>query len=376
MTTVAGPRVARTLEEVAGGWADRRVVGVEREYAVERDGAPVDARSLLPTVAGLGRALDPGDARARRGPWGGAVTADGRHAEVATPPVTLGPGCTHHALALAAGGAAHLSVRLPVGYTLVGYSTHVSVEVPDRHVVAVARLVARRLALPLMLLLDRADSPGLLVRPRPGRLEIGGEFAAGEQLRAAMAMAIGITLLAERRCHLAGRLMPLAGTPRARTERAVERFGWYVDRKAFGHDLYRDGRATVIGRTTAGDALARTWGAARPFAADVLAADEVALVDDAVAGRAPLPLEHPTADDGAPAPVRTDRDYGPRQHGDLRVRVAAATWWKALLEVDDGGGRRWVTIPGRALDDVLDALDDGALDTDLRLLVASGGPRA
>lgn len=379
MTADVGLGVEPTLDDLAATWSRRRVIGVEREYTVLRDGEPVDARTLLPTLD-LGVALDPGDPRARRGRWGGVVTADGRHGEVATPPVPLGPGCTRDILALAAAGADHLRDRLPRGHALVGYSTHVSVEVDDRRVVRVADLVARRLAVPLMLALDRRGSPGLLVRPRPGRLEIGGEFAAGAQLRAAVALTIGITLLAERRCRILGGLSPLPRTPRVRPERAVERFGWYVDRRAHGPDLYADARATRLGATTAADVLDRAWRAARPLALTVLDAAEVALADGVVAGAHPLPLERPVDDDGWTAPVRTDRHYGPRRCGRLEIHVTAATWWKALLEVRDEGRRRWLTIPGRALDDLLDALDRGAFDDDALArelgLLAGGGARA
>lgn len=42
-----------------------------------------------------------------------------------------------------------------------------------------------------MLLLDRASSSGIYLRPRPGRLEICGEFADGVRLRAVSAFVAG-----------------------------------------------------------------------------------------------------------------------------------------------------------------------------------------
>jgi hypothetical protein len=52
---------------------------------------------------------------------------------------------------------------------------------PDEFVVEVGQMVLRSFAPALMFLLDAATSPGLLVRPRHGRLEFGGEYAEGGQ---------------------------------------------------------------------------------------------------------------------------------------------------------------------------------------------------
>jgi hypothetical protein len=141
-----------------------------------------------------------------------------------------------------------------------------------------------------MLTLDRADSPGLLVRPRPGRLELGGEYAGGPALRAAIAFAVGSVLALER--------APRASHPppvRLRLEAARERFGYYVDRTATGSDLYAHGRSAAVrrrdGNTTAGAHLVDCWRVARaalaPYAdtADLLAMDRMA------DGATPLPVE-------------------------------------------------------------------------------------
>ena len=72
-------------------------------------------------------------------------------------------------------------------------------EHPDEHVVAVARFVAERLAPVLMLAFDRTDSPGILVRPRRGRLEVGGEYLTGRQLRTAALVTLAVTRLAQER---------------------------------------------------------------------------------------------------------------------------------------------------------------------------------
>ena len=346
-----------------------RLLGVEREYEVFADQRLLDARTLWPDLLDAGARLDPGDPNARRGPSGGVVTADGPHAEVATPPVVCRPGCTTAVLALAAAGERHLAGLLGER-RLEGYSTHISLEVPDRRVSALAALVARRLALPIMLALDRPTSPGLLVRPRPGRLEIGGEFAAGDQLRAAIALTIAMVLVAESGRGLRGRW--LRSLPEARVVPAVQRYGWFVDRRAFGPDLYAEGRNTRLGALTAGAVLIRLWDSARTDAQRVLAQSEIDLVDRVVIGSLPLPLEQPMDDDGVTADVPKSCNYGPRNRSGIEVQVLRATWWRAVLEIRGPGATRWLTVPGRGLDSLLNALDRGTLDADLHMLTGPG----
>ncbi len=353
-----------------------RVGGVEREFTALGPDGVVDARRLWPALA-LGTALDPGDPLARRTTWGGLVTADGREAEAATPPVTLAPGCTRSVLDLAAAGRRQLADALaahPPGHRLVGYSTHLSVEVPESRVCRVARLVADHLAVPLMLALDRVDSPGLLVRPRHGRLEVGGEFTAGTPLRTALVMAVAMVRLAEHatRHPRWRRRLP---RPVVTVVPAVGRHGWYVDRRALGTDLYASGRATAVhlrdpaSTATAGDLLARSWALARPGLTGVLASDEIALGDDLVAGRTPLPLEHPDDDDGTTRAVPV-RDYGPRRVDAGVVAVEAASWHRAVVRVEGPSRTRWATLPGRALDAWLADLDAGHADRWVRRTVA------
>lgn len=362
------------LSAIARSQLNHRVFGVEREYQIHGEGAPVDARVLWPTLQGLGTGLDPGDARARRGSWGGVVTADGWEAEVATPPLSLTSSSTQEVLNYAAAGERHLRRCLPADHLLRGYSTHINVEVDDRLVTDVARLIADRMAVALMLALDRPTSPGLLVRPRYQRLEIGGEFAAGRQLRAAVCLAVAVTLLAERAVHDRSVRQRLPPRMSARATPARERFGWYVDRNAYGSDLYAEGRNAVLHRgrssISAGNLVDDIWVEARPYGQTVLAAEEIRLVDQFIDGTNPMPLDEPVDDDGATDPVRSDRSYAPRTFNGIRVTISAATWWRAILEVRSAGRVRWLTVPGRALDAILDGLDCGELRAEFELLVS------
>jgi hypothetical protein len=346
---------------------DRRVCGVEHEYEVrDAGGVPVDFGSLC-GVLDLGRRLDPGDPRAARGPWGGVVTADGREAEVVTPPVPLGPRAVDELHAWTTTGRRFLAAALPAGHALTGYSTHISVAVPDRVVRRVADLVVRRFSPALMLLLDRSSSPGLLVRPRPGRLEICGEYAEGRVLRLAAA---AVLATAELCTAAAGSRRLRAALPSqlsVRTEAARERFGSYVDRTAFGPDLYATGRAAGLrtrGSTvTAGDRLAAVVDLLGERLATLLAPDDLAALRAVAAGDAPLPVEQdrPPGDDEARAPV-VPMELSDRIVGGVRVSVVSATWWTYVLRLDGPGASRWLTVPRSWIGGFLAGVDAGRLD--------------
>src|SRR5690606_26367511 len=64
-------------------------MGVEHEFRVVDRRGVVDFRRLVGTLEVGAGDLDPGDARARRLDSGALLTADGREAEIATPPVEL-----------------------------------------------------------------------------------------------------------------------------------------------------------------------------------------------------------------------------------------------------------------------------------------------
>jgi hypothetical protein len=342
--------------------------GVEREWrVVRRDGAAVDFRELVDRLPLDGRRLDPDDPHAHRCRWGGVVTADGPEAEVATPPVPVGAGVAADVEALARLGHLRLRAALPGGLRLRGYSTHINVTVPDRAVVRTADRFARHLAVAQMLLLDRAGSPGLLVRPRRGRLEIGGEYAAADQLRAAVTFAIAGAVA----CARHPRLLRSLPRPELRLQRANGRFGWYVDRCAAGADLYAGGRRTPLptskGETTAGAHLALVWELLRPLAGELTGAPDVTVVDALVDGRRPLPLERPAGDPrGAPAEVPAAGTHG-RVVDDLArpgfvLRTVVARWDRVAFAVDAGARRRYLVLPTDQLARFLAAVDAGDYD--------------
>lgn len=266
--------------------------GVEHEFSVRGPDGPVDFRTVVDALD-LGVRADPTDPHAQRCPWGGVVTADGAEAEVATPPVDISPGAAAQVVALARKGRSVLEEALGDGYALEGYSTHLNISAPRRGDRILARRFATVFAPSLMLLLDRPHSPGLLVRPRPGRLELGGEFADGTHLQVALTFAIGAVLAATHMGRRGSRELMVEVDLRE----AVQRYGYYVDRRAVGCDLYELGRSaplTVAGsgaRRSAGDHLDLTWGVARGALAGLVGDDDLSAVDAVVGGSTPLP--HP-----------------------------------------------------------------------------------
>jgi len=270
------------------------VLGVEHEFRVFDGDKQLDFESFIHNLPIEGVRLDPTDPNAYRTPWGGLLTADGREAEVAIAPVALRPGCTDELARRL--DVAHTSLVdvLPARMRLEGYSTHLNVEVDDRDVVAAGKLFVRRFAASMMLLLDKPASPGLLVRPRCGRLELCGEYCSGEQLRAAAAFAAAASLTCA--AAVRSRRERVPRPVRARVKPSNIRAGWYVDRRAFGTDLYRDGRAArlrsgISGTLTAQEHLHEAWECARPNVEALLSPSELTLVDLVVDGQRPIPIE-------------------------------------------------------------------------------------
>ncbi len=369
---VAERELAGRLKRIAAG---EGIVGIEHEYRVVLDGEPVDFRQLIGELDLRPVGRDPSDPNARHLANGLMVTADGREAEVVTPPITIEPGCSWHASRWTSLGHATLCTTLDPRAALQGYSTHINVSI-DADPMRVAWLFARHFALAAMLLIDQSESPGLLVRPRPARLEIGGEYTVGPQLRAALVfnLAAGHACAAAVSARSSSELpAPVDGECTA----AVERPGWYVDRRAYGADLYGDGRDTTVWvdgvPTRAGDVLVHAWTQVRDHACRLVGPDEVALVDDIVEGRQPIPLESTTRFEDL-CLLEVDSPFArlhERVHGDVHVRPVALTWSSVTFELERGPDAGYVVIPRSWLGAFLERLDEDQLDDLLPALCAA-----
>ncbi len=255
---------------------------------------------------------------------------------------------------------------------LEGASTHLSVESNDDLNDQLCLAYTATYAPGLMLLLDGLDSPGLLVRPRPGRTELCGEFARGAQLRAAALYAAGSVLAAAR--DLAANAWAGPAPVRVAIEPARRRFGWFVSRRAFGPDLYESGRDTRLRRSNGGVVCAQSqleWGWARarrvlePFVDGI----DLVEVDDIIGGAARLPLERAVCDRTcatAPSVALSAAPIGlatsPRVRDGFDVRLHVATWDVAIFQLARGEDKAVAVIPAPALTAFLDSLDGGELD--------------
>lgn len=367
-----GATLARRLD----ARADRELcrVGVEHELQVWAPDGQQDFRLLIPRVAGPVGVPHPGDPRARWLASGLALTADGWEAELVTPPLALrrdAPDRIAAMLDLERVRLLHSLHEVDPHVRLVGFSTHVNVSVDDRSVVAVAREFAARCAVAAGLLLDGADSPGVLIRPRRGRLEICGEYATGADFAAAIVFVAAAAAVLAR----PGASLPAVG--RWRVEPARERFGYFVGRDAVGADLYAAGRRARVplaGRTVlAQEHLEEVWSLARPYA---LSLDlDPAPVDDRVWGAVPLPVERSAGDSThthsaqeQPASGEPLTPAGPdtrvRQRGDLRLTPAWLTWSTVAWRCEDveRGRTAYAVMPLAYEPHFLEQVDAGALD--------------
>jgi Tol biopolymer transport system component len=359
------------------------LLGLELEFSARSPGrGRVHFGPLIHRLPLDGSALDPGDPNAYRCSWGGVITADGAEAEIATPPVRTRPGFAGELRAWAETGEAELRRAVPHGIELEGYSAHFSAAMPARLNEPVCRLYAETFAADLMLLMDRTDSPGLLVRPRPGRTELCGEFIQGEQLPAAAAFVAGTTRACAAAVHRRSARPLLPPRLAVQLARAVHRYGWYVDHRAFGTDLHADPRRALLPRASGGTISAQShlelaWAAAQQALADDAAATDLQAADAMVAGSLPLPAEHGQPSGPAHGQLGSSVPFAPgdralrtapppRLWGQARpgftLRPVAAVWDFTVFEANGPARTAYVCVPRNSLPGFIDRLEEGALD--------------
>lgn len=173
------------------------------------------------------------------------LACDGREAEFATAPVGLsGDGplrlagevtrCRNHMFGMLRGS----DVRI-----VKGYSTHISVSVPRGREREIAEAFAGKVGPALILLTESRHSPGLLLRTRRGRLEIGSEYIDDERQLAAAIVFLGGAVHAY--LYHAGAWERLPRLKLEHWEEANIRPGIYLPRDAYGdsmHELARTAR--------------------------------------------------------------------------------------------------------------------------------------
>lgn len=362
---------AAALRPVETAVAPVGLLGFEHEYKLISDGHALDFRDLIHDLAVPGLRLDPGDTNAYRCTSGLAVTCDDEEAEVASPPLPLTPSFTSELDDWAAAGRALLTQIIPPSITLAGYSTHLSAAIPDEHADRIADLFVHTFAPALMLVLDRRDSHGVFVRPRPSRLELCGEYAIGDRLRAASAFfAGGVRACATTMSEHGGSPLPAPLAVDALV--ALGRHGLEVDRQiAFGFDLYAQGRDAVLplhsgGTIDAQSYLESAWGSARGALKDHADADDLVPAEAMVRGSAPLGIEANRSDHGPAARPLAQSPFGDlvaqRDRGTFITEPVLATWHFTVFGLRGVGRVAYACVPRAHLAVFLNMLDAGKLD--------------
>ncbi len=246
------------------------LAGVEHEYQLDPARGPLDFRRLIHSLDIDGKRLDPGDVDAYRLRSGAVLTADGVTAEVATPPVPVTQDFADALIASKQTGLQELIRVLPDGTPVFGYSTHLSVSVPDDVNDELCALYARTFGPALMLLMNSLGTEGIYIRPRPGRIEFCGNYLSDDRLRVAAEFVVGsvAALLA----HLEGPGATLGAMP---GEIEVDvgsdpvRFGLYLSSNSFAAGRSTKDEDRIVGTATGtvrlGELLERSWRTVQPF---------------------------------------------------------------------------------------------------------------
>lgn len=244
-----------------GRFDTARMLGVEQEYDLFAGRSQLDFRALF------GRGL----ARRRSVPFrncdsaaileaGYMLACDGQEAEFATAPIDYhGEGCLTLAREVIRCRNDMLKLLGAIAVPDVrGYSTHLNISVPAGRESELATALSKTVAPALILLMEARQSPGLLIRPRRGRLEIGSEYIDDEaQLSAASVFLTGAVQAFLSDETLWGQFPRLA---LKHWEEANIRPGIYLPHDAFGESIYEHGRAAKLelasgGTIRAGDLL-------------------------------------------------------------------------------------------------------------------------
>ncbi len=167
------------------------LVGIEHELAVLGPDGPLDASALATRLDALGIHLRSSRPTTLRLACGAEISWEAGEVELASPPLPVKAGVIDELVAWMGTAAAEVAGVFHSEIRLEGRSTHLSVSLPEEWMTPVSEHFAYRFAPALMLLTEGQDGEGILIRPRFGRVELATDYARGDALRAAAALAIG-----------------------------------------------------------------------------------------------------------------------------------------------------------------------------------------
>lgn len=375
------------------------LVGLEQEYRIVGPDGWVDFREYIGRLDLGRRFLDPGDGFAYPGPSGAVVTCDERELEIVLPPVSVAPGFSVEVDARQV--AERMRVRrllesvVPHGHRLDGESTHVSISVPSKAIVAVSHAYTERFAAALMLLTGGCSAWGVWIRERPNRLELCSSAVDGPWLRALTVFAVGSVMATLESLGAEEPAYPARLPARldVQLERAEGKPGWYVDRHAFGGDIYAEGRITSLSLVDGGaidgqQHLEAAWNAARLWLTRHGMADEsdVAAADALVGGSLPLPCEpayetsvgdfaspdRSPGSAGDPEPSPYGEALRPRQRDGYAIGPVMMSWDAVVFVAcgEDAARRLFIPVAQPYLAAFMRLLDQGRLDVPIRCWLA------
>ena len=360
-----------------------QIMGAEQEFEVWQDGVQIDFRTLFDQILSIS-GLDYRRAWAHGAflETGSLLCCDAWEAEIAVPPETIGQDVAER---LTQSVLAHRSrlcsfidaynERYLTDIRLRGYSSHLSAFCPELDPAEVARVYAATMAPVMMLLLDREDSPGLLIRPRSERFEIGGDYLENETvLLPATVFFLGsyLAVFDALRSGDSSHLPPKLDV--SKVLNAVGRPGLFVDRSAYGEDLYKTGRNAQLsladGSTMrAGDYAKLCWSSLRPYLVDQINADVLSRAETRLLGDVPLPSA-PIANSWVTAISNIDLALSEHQAAFVRrCRPAFEIFphfvdWKLILYRIQSAGEKpmFAKIPLLDLKGFHAAVENGQLD--------------
>ncbi len=234
---------SRVTEPVTRASQPALKLGVEQEFDLFDGQRRLDFQALFPRLIAGGRCVPFRNSESAVILEAGYMLGcDGQEAEIATAPISLhaaGPlrlarevtRCRGHMLALLQ-RAGVPEVR--------GYSTHLSISVPAGRERELAEALSVTVAPALVLLMESRSSPGMLLRTRRGRLEIGSEYIDDEQQLAAAAVFLAGSVHAFLYDEETWRQFPRLRL--VRWEEATIRPGIYLPRDAYGESIHDLGR--------------------------------------------------------------------------------------------------------------------------------------
>jgi hypothetical protein len=238
------------------------LLGVEQEHELFDGRRRLDFQSLFASAIARTPSIPfRNDDHATVLDAGYVLACDGWDAELATVPIPAsGDGCLALAREVLRCRQHLLGLLRGLGVPDVhGYSTHLNISVPLGREEEVAHALARSIGPALILLMESRTSPGLLLRPRRGRVEVGSEYIDQERRLAAACVLLSGAVHAYLFRPETWELFPQVVL--ARWDEAIIRPGIFLPHDAYGESIYDRGRSARLElesgeSATAGDLLA------------------------------------------------------------------------------------------------------------------------